>query len=148
MKYKGSKLEERGIEVVVIPRTNENLIFKLKPVNISNFDEILPEPSKKMRINSDGSKVLIDNDKAIEEYANKKLAYMLLQSLSATEDLVFETVDIGNSDTWCNYKDEMLKSGLSELEIVKIVKGMISACGLDEDKIEIARKDFLAMKVS
>lgn len=146
MKLFGKPVEPRGIEIVVIPRKSGDLVFKLKPVDLSNFEDILPEPKNLTRVYNDGTTKSITNEEAYANWAEKKSSYMILQSLSATEYLTWDTVDLNNPETWGNYRKEMIDDGFSEMELSKILEGIITACGLSSDKIEEARKSFLASK--
>ena len=70
--------------------------------------------------------------------------WMIIQSLKATEDFEWETVDYNNPTTWANWTKEARDSGLSETEIVRIMNAVLEANSLDESKVDKARQDFLA----
>ena len=69
---------------------------------------------------------------------------MILKSLEATEGLEWETVKMDDPETWLNYEKELKDSGLSPIEVGRIVGICMSANGLDERKMEAARDAFLA----
>jgi hypothetical protein len=68
----------------------------------------------------------------------------VITSLRATEGLEWDKIQYNNPDTWKLYKEELKESGFSSFEVDKIINGVMSANCLDEDKIEQARRSFLA----
>jgi hypothetical protein len=69
---------------------------------------------------------------------------MILKSLSATEGLEWEQVDMSKPETWHNYGDELVSSGFSPAEIFAITEAVMTACGLNQKKIDEATERFLA----
>ena len=51
-----------------------------------------------------------------------------------------------NPTTYNNYKKEMEEANFSQAEIVRIINGVLSANGLDEERVEEAKKRFLALQ--
>ena len=68
---------------------------------------------------------------------------MFLKSLSATEDLEWETVDMSDPDTWGNFAEE-LDAVFTPAEQSAITDIVMSACGFNQDKIEEATRLFIA----
>ena len=79
----------------------------------------------------------------MDDWASNKAAYMIIKSISATEGLEWDTVDMADPKTWKNYMDDLRASYFSDLEILKIVKLTTQANGLDQDKIDEALESFL-----
>ncbi len=105
-----------------------------------------PNPPESIRPGGVRSKNIYDKKylKALDEYANQKTAWLILTSLEATEDLVWETVDMSKPETYLNYRSELIDSGFSAVEINMLIATVMEACGLTQDKIEEATKSFLA----
>jgi hypothetical protein len=148
MRIKGTEIPMPQEEVVVIPREPENFVFTLKPVlDFSKFEEMCPEPTPPKKTFPGGREETdYENptfrDK-LEDWSRKRGHWIQLESLSATEGLEWETVELSDPETWKNYADEMQKT-LSPSEFMKIIQAISVACGLDSSKIEEATANFLA----
>jgi hypothetical protein len=148
MKINGRKIGP-SIETVVIPREGEDFVFRAQAVlDYSEFDTNNPEPKPPEALMPGGERKLIyDNPKYQErvgEWAESKTHWMILKSLQATEGLEWETVKMEDPSTWPNYQEEMKTSGLSPAEINTIVQTVITANGLNQQKIDEALERFLA----
>lgn len=149
MKLNGKKIEGPNIEVVVIPRSSGNLVFKAQAVlDYDIFEAVCPTPQPREIIKPGGERTLAFNEKsyqdAINVWASKKTHWMVLKALEATDDLEWETVNMDDPDTWANYQEELKGASLSPMEISRIVNAVTCACGLDQRKIDEATAAFLA----
>lgn len=150
MKLKGIKPTSANTKIVVIPRGDGNdLVFKVQAVlDMEPFDKLCPAPIPPTIVRKDQSTALDVEDPKYKEklttWAKYKNAWMVIESLKATEDLEWETVDRSDPDTWDNYLDELKDFKLAVTEINIIMQAIAEVNGLDEDKIEEARKRFLA----
>src|SRR5215831_11863890 len=136
MRIAGKKLSEPNIEILVLPRGEENIVIKAKAVlNMDEFDRVHPPPSPPMKIARGGKKVE-DTDspmfqKKQTDHAKKRIGYMIIRSLEATEDLEWETIDPNDPNTWGNYEKELKDSGFSNIEIMRIIQTVMRANCLD-----------------
>jgi len=149
MKLHGKNLEEPPVTTVVIPRPNGDLVFQAKPVlNSDEFNEIMPRPEPPERLHKGGQKQKLVDDprykEDLSEWIKAKTDWTIIQSLSATEGLEWETVDMNDPKTWGNYNQELIDAKLLPTEIAKITDAVFEAIGLDQAKIEEATKRFLA----
>jgi hypothetical protein len=149
MKIKGRVISGPREELVVFPRTEEDLVFKLQAVlEYDDFEKMCVEPEPPTLLHRDGTKIKDINDSKykakLEEYGQARTHWTFLKSISATPDLEWETVDMSNPTTWGNYRKELTSAGLSIAEITLLFRAMLNANSLDEDKLEEARKRFLA----
>lgn len=150
MKIKGKKIEGLNIEEIVIPRGEDDaIIFRAQAVaQYDEFDALCPKPRPKLARNRKGELVERTDEASYQEQINlhnrKRIAFMVIKSLSITEGLEWETVNIEDSNTWLNYHTELVASGFTDIEIGRIFAGVMSACGLNEEKVEKARERFLA----
>jgi len=113
-----------------------------------DFDLLCPRPTPPIKLLPSGEKSadVVDTKykTALDTWASNKTLYMILTSLSVTEGLKWETVDMSKPDTWKNYEKELKDSGFSEAEIARIFRIVIEANGLDQTKIDLATERFLA----
>jgi len=149
MKYAGKKFEGRSTEVVVIPRQGFSVIFKAQAVlNYDNFEKLCPLPNPPKVMKPGGVTVSNVEDpkylEAIGKWSGYKTTWMILESLKATPELEWETIDPLKPETWSNWEDELTDGGFSQAEITAIIGIVIDACGLNQTKIDKATKDFLA----
>lgn len=147
MRLNGKKIEGPMVETVVIPRQSEDLVFKCKAVlDYETFDKLVPEPQPPT-ITLRNKKPTPDlNDveyiKAVADRNLKRFQYMILNSILATENLEFETVDVNKPDTWINMEKELKDSGLTPSEIGTLYQGAADANGMNEEKLKEARARF------
>lgn len=153
MLYKGKKVEGPNEETIIIPRGNgEDFIFKAKAVlNYDEFEAAVkkPVPPTRMMAGEKTHSPLLTDPKylaEIKKYNRMRLSWLMIKSLQATEDLVWETVDINTPETWNNYERELIDSGFSHIELSRITRGVMIANSLDQDTIDAARASFLAMQ--
>jgi hypothetical protein len=149
MKISGKEIKKQGIEIIVFPRQDGDIVFKAKPVtNFEDFDKLCPRPLPPDLLKPGGIHVQDiehpEYKKNLNVWAEKRSNWMLIQSLSATDNLTWDTINLSDSDTWKNFGKEIEDSGLSNLEMQKLFEIVIIACGLTQSKIEEATKRFLA----
>jgi hypothetical protein len=150
MKLHGQKVEGPNIELIVIPRGGDrpDIILKAQAVvDRTPFDKMCPEPLAPVRITKGGVKEYQLEDAgykaAIEARSQKYIAWMVIESLKATEGLEWDLVKLDDHRSWLKYTDELKEAGFSHVEIQRIINGVFRANCLDEAKIEEARKSFL-----
>jgi hypothetical protein len=149
MKYAGIKLEGRKPDVVVIPRAECDVVIKAAAVpDYEKFEKLCPAPNPPEVIKKGGE---ISHDiedpeykKRLTDWADKKTDWLIIESLRATEELEWDTVDYGKPETWSNWKQELKDSGFVDAEIARIIHTVWDACGLNQAKIDEATKSFLA----
>ena len=152
MKLAGKKVEGVNVETIVLPRKNgEDLVFKAKAVlDYENFDSIckLPEPPLKQIRGQTHPVPDVKDDrylKQLDEWAENKTHWMILESLSETPDLEWENVDRLDPSTWKNYVAEVREAGITDGEFAMIHRAVIEVCGLSEAHIKEATESFLSM---
>jgi hypothetical protein len=149
MILRGKKLQGPNIEVIVLPRDDGDLIFKAQAIlDFKDFERLCPEP-KIPEVMKRGEGIVQNPEdpfykKELEQYRQKQMNWMVVNSLRATEGLEWEQVKFEDSGTWHLYEEELRQSGFGQFEINKIIKGVWAANCLDEEKLQQARKRFLA----
>jgi hypothetical protein len=149
MKLNGRKISGPNVEIIAIPRGNApDIILKAQAVlDMTLFEKLCPRPNPPQKM-LPGGKMVPDSDsqiykETINNWANKQTAFLVIQSLKATEGLEWETLDIADPSTWENYRKELESSGFSEREMIRIFNACMAANSLDEMKVEEARQRFL-----
>jgi hypothetical protein len=149
MKLHGIKLEGAARKTIVFPRETGNLVFVFQAIlNSEEFDKLFPQPTPPVKKMADGQKIREIKDpnylKLQQSWAENKAHWMFLQSIAATPELEWETVDSQNPETWKNYETELISAGLTESERLKMLQAYIEVQGLDDEKIKAATNSFLA----
>ena len=152
MKIKNIDLTKKSVQIIPIIKGDQEIIFQAECVtDYTQFDALVKKIEPPMRINK-GETIARPNfespdyKKSIEDYASKQTSWMILKSLEATEGLTWETIDMSNPSTWNNFEKELKAANFNDYQIIQIIKGVIQANGLDDTKVEAARKSFLATK--
>lgn len=149
MKMHGKKVNAASEEVVVIPRRDEEFVFKARAVlDYEEHDKLNPIPQPPTRLLPGGIKQQNvespDYKKKLSAWSARKYHWMVLKSLTlGTDWLEFETVDMSKPDTWANYGKELEEAGFSNVEVARIQEIVMDACGLNQSKIDEATKRFL-----
>lgn len=149
MKIHGKKLNGPNVEVKVFPRSEGDIVIKAQAVlDESEFYELCPPPSPPIITKPDGTKRLdIEDEKynnELRKWSSRKSGWITIKSLEATEGLEWESIDIGDPETWENVTQELKEAGFSTAER-NVIHDIISvANGLDQKKIEEATARFLA----
>lgn len=134
---------------VVIPRDGGNAVFKAKAVlDFEDFESLCPQPTPPEVLVPGKPKSLDVEDpkykELIQAWSGKRLHWLVMKSLEATEGLTWETVNPSDPETWGNISDEFKDAGFSPMEVSRIMDCVFDACGLNSAKIEKATADFLA----
>ena len=149
MIIQGEKVTADDEVVLVLPRQKKDIIFKARHVSsYDDFDKICPEPIPRKKRDKAG---VIINDVKNKKYkkdamvwGDRRVSWLVLTSLQATEGLEWETVEMDKPETWENYRKELNDSGISQMEQNMIFDAVLTACGFNEAKIKQATEDFLA----
>ena len=146
MKIGGNKVTGPIPEKIIIPRGTENIVFTAVAVlDYNEFDKLCPVPEAPKLTLRGGAVKEDKEDKKYQdrmlEYATRRVAWMILTSLRATEGLEWETVDYNNPDTWEKYSTELSES-FSQMEINLIIQGVMVANAMSDERLNEARTRF------
>ncbi len=147
MKVNGTTFDGTREEVLVIPRGGHDVVFKAKAIeDMEAFEKICPSPVAGTKMLKGGLTVSNTEDPAYQakltEWAGLKTAWMVIESLKATEGLEWDTVT-DDPATWPNYSDDLRKSGFSDAELGRLIALVSAANGLNQSKITEATERFL-----
>lgn len=135
-----------NVETLVLPKGDKFLVFKARGLaDMDEFAKLVPEPKPPGKLTKDGW-VANPDDKnyqsVLTEYNRRRLAYMVVRSL-APSDIEWDTVEVNNPGTWCNWEKDLRDGGLSQTECNRVLALVIEANCLDEAKLQKAREVFL-----
>jgi hypothetical protein len=149
MKIGGVIVDGPSEEVLILPRpTSEHgdiVIRCIAVLDMSHFHNMCPEPKAKPMLVKGGFK---PNEKdpgyleQVAEYSQLRFSYIALKSLEPS-DIEWDTVVMDQPVTWKLWEKELKDSGISAIEINRIVACVMQANSLDEAKLEKARESFL-----
>jgi hypothetical protein len=152
MKINGKKLSGPNKVFIALPREGGDVVFIAQGVlDYDEFNTLCPIP-KPPRIRRPGDEESTPDfsepkyQESIQKYGAEKSAWMIMKSLEATEGLEFETVKKDDHTTWTNIYKELKDSGLCDMEITRIIDGVMEANCLSDERVEEARNRFLASK--
>ena len=86
--------------------------------------------------------------KAILNWTECKTSYLVIKSLSATEGIEWDSVNMKDPQTWGNYTKDLTEAGFHDSEITRMINLAAEAQGLNGLKIEEATKSFLAREAA
>ena len=149
MKLQGKTFDGPNEEFLVIPRKGQDLIFKARAVlDYEEFNRLVQKPKPPKAIKPGGEAQLLTTDagylQQLDAWATAQTNYLILKSLEATPDLEWETVKMDDPSTWDNWRSELDKAFFTDREKTRIVNLVWAANGIDDEKLEEARKRFLA----
>jgi hypothetical protein len=133
--------------LLVLPRGDTQLVFRARGLkDMSEFSTICPAPKPPGKLTKDGF-IPNTNDPSYQQlltmWGTKRLGYMAVKSLEPSE-ITWDTVDIANPATWGNWESDLKNAGLNQFEVNRVTGLVLEANSLDDDKIERARRLFLA----
>lgn len=149
MKLPGYEFKGPNVEYIVIPRGDgKDIVFKAQAIlDMTPLESLLkrPVPGKRML---PGGVVQADTDDpifktSISEYGNLRYAWIVIQSLKATEGLEWETVKDDDPGTWLNWEKELKEAGFTQSECEYIQLAVANANAMNQTKLDEARTHFL-----
>lgn len=148
MKVKGKKVEGRNVDVVVIPRPEENINFFCEAIpDYEEFNELCPTPKPPEKLYPGGVRKEDPENpeykKLLDEWATRRTHWTVLKSLENNPDIEWETIDMEKPSTWEKYQDELKDAGFTEIEMFRILQGVMRANSLDDDMLKEAKQAFL-----
>ena len=150
MKLSGVKITGGYVIDIVIPRQDDPIVLRAQAImDFDEFERLCPEPQPPI-VMKPGDKIgmpkVTDPEylKKFGEWAELRILFMYLKSLSATEGLEWETIKMDDPATWKNFEQELTDAGLSAYERARVYSDIAKVNCMDEDHVEAARKNFLA----
>ncbi len=146
MKINGQEIKGICVETLVLPRQEDDIVIRAQAIqDFDEFDALCPEPKAPGKLTKNGVEPDLKDENyraVLDIYHENRIAYLVVHSLEINE-IEWDTVDINNPKTWTNYTDDFKASGLSVIEINRVVQVVMQANALDEEKLEKARANFL-----
>lgn len=134
------------IEVLPIPRGDKIVVFQARGLGDNEeFKKLCPEPTAPGKLTQNGF-VSDETDPgyvaSMAEHNKRFLAYLVVKSLEPS-NIEWDTVDLGEPGTWCNWQKDLRNSGFIQTEINLVFQLCWEANQLDENKLKKAREAFL-----
>lgn len=147
MKVNGVSLSGYRVVSVDMPTEDGIVTFKFRALSTSErFEDVMPRPKPPVKMAPGGVKHVNNDDpnfvKALEEWADKKVAWEFLKSINETPGLEWATINMEDADTWTNWQTEVA-SYFGEAGKDRLFRGFIDAQYINEETIERCRKRFL-----
>ena len=149
MLYAGQSFTKPNEEILVIPRSDRDIILRAKAIlNYDEHDKLNPRPEPPSITMKGGKQVSDITDKkyqdALDLWARRRTAWMIIKSLEATTELLWETVQFNDASTWENYLSELEKAFFNPQEIARIIDLCSQVNSLNQKRIDEATELFLA----
>jgi len=149
MKIADKKLDGVPERIVVLPRDSGDIILKVRCVkDFSAFNEKCPKPKAGEIVKPGGTRFTdVENPeykKELQEWAEKRSAWILIQSLAATTELVWDTVVFDDPTTWKNSYIELDATGMPPGELDQIMSAVLTVNGFSQQAFDDAKNRFLA----
>lgn len=153
MKINGKTYSGPNVEYIVIPRPDSaggDAVFKaVAIIDMEEFHNLCPKPKVPMGMAVGGMPVPdLTNQSyvlSMSDYNERRFNFLIVFSLRGTDGLEWDTVQYTDANSWKNYEQDFKNSGFSEREINHIVDGCMKANALNEERLEEARRRFLAL---
>lgn len=147
MKIGGQVVNGPSEEVLVLPRSTGDIVFKAQAVlDMSEFQDQVPPPKAPGRMLPGGKWEQNTDSPAYQEqmiqYGRLRMAFIVTRSLIPSE-IEWDTVEFDKPNTWPNWEEDLKNSGFSDVEVQRVLVCCIQANSLDESKLEKAREAFL-----
>lgn len=133
-------------EVLVLPRSGEDIVIRACSVkSMEPFEAMCPEPKAPGIRTRDGHRPDMKDEGYLSQMAHhsqQRTHYMVVTSLIPS-DIEWGNVKLDDPSTWKNWSEELKEAGISDIECGRILKCVLAANSLDDDKINAAREAFL-----
>lgn len=151
MKINGKVVNGPYVDCIVFPRNGFDIQIKASAIlDESDFDKMSPRP-KAPYISEPGKEPYRNVEDptykaAIEDWAKRKGHWLNIKALECN-NIEWDTVKLGDPNTWENWTQDFKVAGFSEMEIIRIIMLIHQVNALDESKLDEAKKRFLAGQV-
>ena len=154
MKIEGVKLGVPSEQLICFPRVDAEtgegyeIAFKVRAVlDFDEFDKLVPMPDEVIKTFPGGKTEIdlkdVDYLKAHLNRSTKKVEYMVLKALEATDGLTWDTVKLSDPETWGLWEGEMQESGFNSMEVQRLHMLAMQVNSFDEETLEEAKANFL-----
>lgn len=133
-------------EILVLPRLSGDIVIKAHAVkDMDLFHALCPSPTAPGVRTKDGFKPNVEDKnylQLLDIYSTQRLAYIVIKSLEPS-CIEWEKVKLEDPTTWTLWSSELTAAGLSDVECQLILRCVLQANSLDEEKLKEARSVFL-----
>jgi hypothetical protein len=144
MKINGQEVSGPAEEVLVLPRSNGDIVFTARAVlDMEPFDAQCPPPKAPGMLTKEGFQPNTNSPNyraELSRHSELRFSYILINSLQGID---WDTVNEDDPGTWGNWEKDLKKAGFNGVEIQRITVLVMQANALDEGKLRAARESFL-----
>ena len=153
MKIKGTQPGSPEPIFCIFERGEKEFVLRVDAVyDYDEFDKIYPEPKPPTSMKPGGIKTVQTDHPtyltALDKYSEARSTWMILKSLSQTEDLEWEKVSMSDPDTWKLYREELKEAGFTDGELAYLLNKVVAQMGVDHEKMDQARERFTRTQVA
>lgn len=145
MKIAGVEVKDRPEEVLILPRGEDNVVFRGRAVeDFAEFDALCPIPVPNKVLTKEGAKDDTDSadyKREMELYGQRKVAWIILKTLEPSQ-IEWDTIDPNKASTWTNFQTDLRAAKFTQVEINLITQFVLECNALDERKLQRARDEF------
>lgn len=137
-------------KTVIIPLGDgEPFEFTVRPVlNMDAFKEVCPEPVPPTILKAGGeTSINYNNKEYIQKLAEHNRKFVDWLHLQCIQNVEWDTVDLGDSDTWQNWRIDLKNAGFPSGAVSRIMDAVSDINLLDQAKLDKYEKDFLSGRV-
>lgn len=147
MKINGRRFDEPAVVTIDVNVGDEIISLRAQAVlDYSEFEALCPVPKPPEVIRPGGKKATNPEDPKYKaklmEWSQNRAYYMMLKSLSATEGLEWDKVQMDDPKTW-SLMDEELNKAFTPYGASRVAQGVLRANCLDDQMLKEARSSFL-----
>ena len=133
-------------EVLVLPRPSKDIVIRAKALtSMDEFEALCPAPKAPGIRTKEGFRPDTEDETyrgLVSLYNQQRMHFLVINSLEPSE-ITWEKVKSDNPSTWSLWSEELKEAGLSDVECGRIIRCVLAANSLDEEKIKAAREVFL-----
>jgi hypothetical protein len=146
MKINGKSYSTPNEDVVVFPRGEDQIVFRLRAVlNMKEFNALCKEPTAPIVSKPSG---LFKNEqdptykKQVASHNAAWNAYLVIKTLEPS-NIEWETVNWDDWTTWSNWESDMINACFTQGEINHLFRAVLRLNALSDDHLLEARQSFL-----
>lgn len=152
MKINGRSFTKANEDVVVIPRADGDIVFKIVAIlSDEPFQQLCPFPSPPKVLYPDGSTGHNPEDtefkQAVAQWAGKKTNWTFVEALRQTDGIEWDKVKYDDPLSWQFWLEDLKSAFFTDNEITYISNAIVRVNNLNQSYLDEARLSFLAKQV-
>jgi len=147
MKINGQEIPKLSPKKAIFLREPVPVILTCQPIlDFDDFEKVCPPPVAPEVLKPGGVRERNEKDasyiEAQEKYSEKRMAWIIIKSLEGN-NITWEKVNVDDVDTYTNYKEELIESGFTLVEINYLLEVILEASQVETEDLKAMRESFL-----